>query len=221
MKQQMIKIEKALDTLSMRDQVALFVTILAIVIIIWSKLIYQPLSDSMMVVQRDVFQKESEIKALQAKLLVLQNNIDTDPDTENRQQLEQYLQESAKLDEALATSSVQIINPQEMSSLLEQLLREQTGLKFVSMKNKPATPEFIQSHNDSESVDNVNTVYRHSVVLQMEGSYHNTLSYLKKLEQLPWRFFWQGVEVEVDDYPNALITLEVYTLGFREGVIGV
>ena len=101
-------------------------------------------------------------------------------------------------------------------------MKTQTGLKFVSLKNKQAAPEFIESRGELEAtVENVNTIYRHSVVLQMEGSYHDTLSYLKKLEQLPWRFFWQGVEIEASGYPNTLTTLDVYTRGFREGLVGV
>jgi MSHA biogenesis protein MshJ len=44
---------------------------------------------------------------------------------------------------------------------------------------------------------------------------------MRKLEKLPWRFYWQGVEIETKKYPKNIITLEVYTLGFREGLIGV
>jgi MSHA biogenesis protein MshJ len=222
MQQQIIKFEKKLDRLSKRDQIALFISFLVVVLMIWSKLIYAPLSDNMMVIEQDIAQNKTEIEVLQAKMLALQKSINADPDTENRQQLDKYLEENSRLDAALASTSIQIINPQEMTSLLEQLLKSQAGLKFVSLKNKPAAAEFVESHGETESaVENVNTIYRHSVVLQMEGSYHDTLSYLKKLEQLPWRFFWQSVEIEASGYPNALITLEVYTLGFREGLVGV
>lgn len=228
MQQQIAKFEKYLDSLSKRDQIALFVTFLVVVMMIWTELIYAPLSEEMTVVEQEIAQKTSEIEVFQAKTLALQKSINTDPDAENRQQLKKYLEESMLLDEALAKTSTQIISPQEMTGLMEQILKSQAGLKFVSLKNKPAEPEFVKSLSESEmdveaagDTENVSTIYRHSVVLQMEGSYHDALSYLKTLEQLPWRFFWQSVEIETSAYPNTLITLEVYTLGLREGLIGV
>ena len=222
MQQLIIKLEKHLDVLSKRDQIALFVIFIVVVLAIWFKLIYLPLSENIIAMEQDITQKTTDAENLQAKMTALKKNMNEDPDAENRQLLNSYLKENTVLDKALARTSVQIITPQEMSALLEQLLKSQAGLKFVSLKNKAATPEFVESRDELEAaVNNVNTIYRHSVVLQMEGSYHNALSYLKKLEQLPWRFFWQDVEIETSGYPNALITLEVYTLGFREGLIGV
>ena len=217
-----IKFEKYLDKLSKRDQIALFVIFIVVVLAIWFKLIYLPLSENIIVMEQDITQKTTDAENWQAKMAALKKHINEDPDAENRQLLNSYLEENTQLDKALARTSVQIITPREMSALLEQLLKSQAGLKFVSLKNKAATQEFVESQDELEAaVNNVNTIYRHSVVLQMEGSYHNALSYLKKLEQLPWRLFWHDVEIETSGYPNALITLEVYTLGFREGLIGV
>ncbi len=228
MKQRIITFEKHLDSLSRRDQIALFITCLVVVMMLWVEFIYTPLSDSINLVEHDIVRQTSEIDVLQTKLLVLEKNVNADPDAENRQQLIKYREESKLLDEALAKTSTQIVHPHEMVNLLEQLLKNQAGLKFVSLENKPATPEFVKSLNASEieaeaeaAAENVTTIYRHSVTLQMEGSYHDALSYLKKLEQLPWRFFWQSVEIETSAYPNASIILEVYTLGLREGLVGV
>ena len=222
MQQLIIKFEKHLDKLSKRDQIALFVIFIVVVLAIWFRLIYLPLSENIMAMEQDITQKTTDVENLQAKMAALKKIMNKDPDADNRQLLNSYLEENAELDKALASTSNQIITPQEMSALLEQLLKSQAGLKFVSLKNKAATAEFVESQNELEAaVNNVNTIYRHSVVLQMEGSYHNALSYLKTLEQLPWRLFWNDVEIETNGYPNALITLEVYTLGFREGLIGV
>jgi len=232
MLQQIIKFEKYLDSLSKRDQIALFVTFFVVVMMIWVELIYAPLNDDITLVEHEISQKTSEIDVLQVKMLALQKNISADPDAENRRQLKKYMEESMLLDEALAKTATQIVHPKEMASLLEKLLKSHNGLKFVSLKNKPATPEFVKSLSESDteseaeavadgSTENVSTIYRHSVVMQMEGSYHDALLYLKKLEQLPWRFFWQSVEIETSAYPNTSITLEVYTLGLREGLVGV
>lgn len=215
------KIEKYLDTLSQRDQISLAVILFVVILMLWISMIYTPLSNNMATLKRDLAQNDTNMVIAQAKLSALQQSILADPDSENRELLARYIEDNKNLDLELAKTTTQIMNPQEMVQLLKQMLESQSGLKFVSLKNKPSVPEFIESRNQDEvTSDSVSSIYRHSVVLEVEGSYHSALSYMKKLEKLPWRFFWQGVEIETKKYPNTVITLEVYTLGFREGLIG-
>lgn len=216
------KVEKYLDTLTKRDQIALAIIVFVTLILIWYLLIYTPLSNRDLNLKRDLQNKNNELVVIQAKIRALESSLNDDPDRENRAELEHYTKDNKRLDQALAKTTSQIISPKEMAELLERMLEIQSGLKFVSLKNKLATPEFVESRKEGdETMNNVSTIYRHSVVLQVEGSYHSALAYMKKLEQLPWHFFWQKIEIETQKYPNALITLEVYTLGVREGLIGV
>ena len=46
------------------------------------------------------------------------------------------------------------------------------------------------------------------------------MNYLQKLEQLPWKFYWQHFDYEVQQYPRALITLNIYTLSTSKWWIG-
>ncbi len=221
--QQLIgKIEKYLDTLTRRDQISLAIIVVVTLASVWFLLVYAPLSESGVRLQQDLEKKKNELVVVQAKMSALQASLKNDPDRENRAELARYVEDNKRLDQALAKTTSQIISPQEMVELLERMLETQSGLEFISLKNKPATPEFVESHKEGDAVvENVSTIYRHSVVLQVEGSYHNVLAYIKKLEQFPWRFFWEKIEIETRKYPKALVTLEVYTLGFREGLIGV
>lgn len=222
MQQFIVKIEKYLDTLTRRDQVALAVIVFVTLMLVWYLLVYAPLSERSYSLKRDLQSKNNELVVVQAKIRALEASLNNDPDRENKAELERYTEDNKRLDQALMKTTSQIVSPQEMAELLERMLETQSGLKFVSLKNKAATPEFVESRKDGdETMSNVSTIYRHSVVLQVEGSYHSALAYMKKLEELPWHFFWQKVEIETQKYPNALITLEVYTLGVREGLIGV
>jgi MSHA biogenesis protein MshJ len=205
------------------------VIIFVVVLMVWFRAIYMPLNDSLAAVRNDLGQNDTNLVVARAKMNVLQKSMTEDPDRENKEKLAQYVKDNQKLDLDLAKTSTQIISPQEMVKLLEQMLKRQSGLKFISLKNKPAMPEFLESANTDASTNintragntKVNSIYRHSVVLKVEGDYHSALAYMQKLEKLPWRFFWQSVEIETKKYPNSVITLEVYTLGFREGLVGV
>jgi len=64
-------------------------------------------------------------------------------------------------------------------------------------------------------------VYKHSVKITLKGEYFSVIAYLQKLEALNWKLFWENIEYQVDRYPGAVVTLEVYTLSTDRGVLGV
>ena len=222
MKSSAQKIESYVKGLSKRDQISLAIIIFVVVLMIWFRGFYVPLSNDLATVKADLEKSNTNLIVARAKMSALQKSMEKDPDLENKEKLAQYIKDGKQLDAQLAKTSTQIISPQEMVKLLEQMLKNQSGLKFISLKNKPATPEFTEVNNkEASKKEGVSSIYRHSVVLRVEGSYHSALAYMQKLEKLPWRFYWQGVEIETTKYPTSIITLEVYTLGFREGLIGV
>ena len=67
------------------------------------------------------------------------------------------------------------------------------------------------------SLNNVG-VFKHSVVVQVEGSYFDVIDYLSILENLSWKFYWSELDYRVVDHPKAIVTLEVYTLSTGAGV---
>ena len=57
--------------------------------------------------------------------------------------------------------------------------------------------------------------------IEFKGSYLSTLEYLQALNKLPWKFYWDSLELKVDKYPVSTIVITVHTLSFHEGWIGV
>jgi MSHA biogenesis protein MshJ len=63
-------------------------------------------------------------------------------------------------------------------------------------------------------------LYRHRLRMEFSGDYLTMLKYLRQLEDLPRAMVWEKVEIESDDYPDATVRLQVYTLSLTEGWIG-
>jgi MSHA biogenesis protein MshJ len=59
------------------------------------------------------------------------------------------------------------------------------------------------------------------VHIVVSGTYLQAVAYLRDLEKLPRKVFWDELEIVVGDYPQAEISLTVYTLSHRKGWIGV
>jgi MSHA biogenesis protein MshJ len=57
--------------------------------------------------------------------------------------------------------------------------------------------------NNASGAVTLPEVYKHGLEIVFQGDYNSTLSYLRKLEQLPWKFYWEEVVYEVLDYPKA------------------
>ena len=218
------QLQKHWNKLSQREALAVIAGSIAALFMLWNAVIYGPYRENVSLLEQDIKLTNAKIAGVKAKLIEFRADMNKDPDIENRRLLEKYTEEGRRLDEELARASVQIIDVRDMVVLLREMLEKQSNLKFVSLENRPAVPEFIEKGELTETGsrdESAITIYRHSVLLEVEGSYASLLAYLQELEELSWQFFWQGIEIETETYPNAKITLEVYTLGLREGLIGV
>lgn len=57
--------------------------------------------------------------------------------------------------------------------------------------------------------------YKHRFLLEFQGDYLSALNYLRALEALPWRLYWDSVTIESAGYPRAHITLKVHTISLQ------
>ncbi len=215
------KLKMYWEKLAARERVIVIIATSAVVLMLWSEFLYRPNSIKAQLIEKKITQTNQKIVEQTAKMRGLQATLKKDPDADNKRLLAEYRLEAKALDATLEQASIQIISTQEMTALLRQMLEQQPGLKFVSLENSPAEADFIDEVSQQTEPGAAITVYRHGVTLVVEGSYHDALAYLTTLEDLPWRFFWQAIKLETLEYPTALITLKVYTLGFRKGLVGV
>ncbi|NGZ84604.1 type II secretion system protein GspM [Duganella aceris] len=59
-------------------------------------------------------------------------------------------------------------------------------------------------------------LFRHGVQLVLEGSYPDMVNYLQALEHMPTRLFWGGAALDAQKYPQARLTLTLYTLSLDQ-----
>ena len=112
------------------------------------------------------------------------------------------------------------IDPGRMVTVLEHVLKQNNNLYLLRLESLPA--EFMLADISKSSAKKQKTgLYRHGFVLVLQGSYLHTLGYLKALEELPWDFYWDGIDIEIIKYPRTKITLKLHTLSLKEGWIGV
>ena len=227
MKERLTKLAQSVDRLSLRERLFLFAAGLVIVGGLWEAALAGPL---------DVRKKAAtdKVAVLQGRLQVLDAAVDstaagmTEGMPAQMEQLTALRERVAASDRELRVFTSDLVDPKEMRLVLEELLRRQSGLKLVSATNLPARP-LVEGTAEPGAAEADGTkskpadpqLYRHTLVLTLEGSYLDCLAYLAAVERLPWHLYWSRIEVKEDGYPRNDIVLELRTLSLDREWIGV
>lgn len=216
-----------IDGLSLRERALLFGAVLVVIFTLWDRLLMAPVGQDQAGATKDLEAATAHLARLNGQIQALAAGAQTDPDLRLRQRLEQLEAEHRRLDERLESATLELIDPREMARALEKLLERQGGLRLVRLENLGAEPLLAQG---SERVpdapapaeqDGVPRIYRHGLRVELAGSYQATLDYLRAVEALPHNFFWDSLDLAVEQYPTARVRITVHTLSLREGWIGV
>lgn len=211
-----------LDDRAPRERLLLALSLLAVLTMLWYLLLIEPLALRKQALEAQVGPAVATLAALDQQAVDIVAGAAQDPDAENRQQKVLLEEEIGRLDERLATLTGELISPQQMVEILEQMLKRRRQLSLTRLENLPGEPLLETPTGDSpaEKVQHRN-LYRHPLRIELTGSYLEALAYLKSLEQLPRKIYWQDLALSVEEYPQAKITVTVYTLSLKEDWIGV
>ena len=59
-------------------------------------------------------------------------------------------------------------------------------------------------------------LYRHGVEIELQGNYLDMVNYMTALEALPQQLFWGSAKLDAEQYPQAKLTLTLYTMSLDD-----
>lgn len=59
-------------------------------------------------------------------------------------------------------------------------------------------------------------LYRHGVEIELQGNYLDMVNYMAALEALPVQLFWGRAKLDAEQYPQAKLTLTLYTMSLDD-----
>jgi MSHA biogenesis protein MshJ len=226
MKERIEKIRQSVDRLSLRERLFLFAAALFVVGGLWEAALAAPLEAREQIANLKVTGLQDRLGQLDASLMAMADGL-SEGVPEQLERLRAMRARVAATDEEMRIFTTDLVDPAEMRSVLEELLRRQTGLKLVSAVNRAAEPVLVDEEPapgealPEKPSSDAPRLYRHSLVLELEGSYLDCLRYIESVERLPWHIYWSRLEVETDEYPTNRIVIELTTLSLDEEWIGV
>lgn len=182
--------------------------------------------------KQDVRNLSAENASTQNSIVLFEEALQSDPNQAVNKQIEQQKDKLAQVDEQLLALTSDLINPIQMRKALVEILSLEQNVSLVSFEvlapkamyssNKAETSEQAQE-NEVEPKATAQEVglYRHGIQLTLKGRYQALQDYLKRLEQLEWKFFWQDFELNVVEYPNNELSVTIYSLSTKRDFIGV
>ena len=211
-----------LDGMALRERAILFFAFSLILLFVFNALFSGPITQKQREIARQLAQKQVDTRTIQEQTQQLLGNRTQDPDDVVKARIANLKERLHVVETRLAQRQRELVPPEKVTGLLEDMLRRERKLELVELKSMPPVPLFDDKTDPSKVAQMAPTlgegaaaemqVYRHGVEVTVRGSYLDLLSYLGDLEKLPVRMFWREVEVAGENYPMVTMKLHVYTL---------
>jgi MSHA biogenesis protein MshJ len=186
-----------IDEMTLRQRGMLFATLsLALVALAHVAFIEPVLVRQKSLIERSK-RDQSQLNAVRAQLESLLRQQQNDPDQAALRALEQRV---AEVEKSLATKKDGFAAATRLPGLMRDLLGKDRGVRLQALRVLPGSQ--IEG----------SPLFRHGVEITLTGSYFELLRYLADLEKLPSRLLWGSAEIQVEQYPEVRLTLQIFTL---------
>ncbi|WP_296126748.1 type II secretion system protein GspM [Pseudomonas sp. Ga0074129] len=193
-------------------------------------LIGDPLSARLSQQQSSWQEAQARELAAATALQDLQQRLAADPNLQYRSALLTASASREALIQQIDQYTAELVTPQKMQTVLQELLRKQPQLSVLAMSSfsEPvqlvaAEPLPAPSAAAQAPTPPAVTLYRHGLELQLEGGYFDLLNYLQAVQASGWQLNWDSLDYQVGEAgpAKASIRLKLYTLSRHAGWVGV
>ncbi|PIE41055.1 MAG: hypothetical protein CSA49_05330 [Gammaproteobacteria bacterium] len=218
MKNKAVQISNLLNELSFRERLIILTVAIVSLVGIYDYVALTPYLEQSKKNKMLLNTHADEMSAAQNNIDLLVKKLEHDPNKWLHKRIAKKENQLNELQALIGESTQGLIRPEKMSQVLGYLLSRQSGMEVKVIKNFPAEPvSFKKSEQDKPEV----LMYRHRLVLKFKGSYYQVVNYLKMIEGLKERLYWDDMKFSMKRYPKGEFLLEVHTLSMSRELIGI
>ncbi len=214
MKEKLQQLLAHIDAFALRERILLFAILGFVLVIVWNGVLLSPVNVEKKRITAELSTLQQQTALARQQIQDAMAGVVVDPNKENREREAALKKELAALDESIGHLA---IGAAEFTKVLAEMLTREPALKLIRIRNLESTPLEVAV----AAPGGAGRLYKHGLVIELEGGYFSALRYLKALEGLPWQLSWSSLDYKVKEYPVAHITLTIHTLGLTEGAVGV
>jgi len=251
MKAGLLALEAKVDAMTVRERGLMFCACAAVIVFVVYALALDSLFLRQKALRTEIARQQNNIAGIDAEIGALVQAFSVDPDKTSRTRTAGAKARSAVLVKELRTVQNGLVAPEAVAPLLEALLRHNSRLRLLAVQSLPVSsmadgalegdaPGFadnaaaasVSSASSVSSVSSASTavatasrpamlIFRHGVKVTVRGNYLDMIDYMDALENMPGQLFWSKAELEVEAYPDARLSLTLYTLSLDKKWIGL
>jgi MSHA biogenesis protein MshJ len=229
MKEYWTKFAGAIDERPLRERVLILLIACAVVATLLQSLLLEPVLAERKRLVLEAQNDRAEIVKMTSQLHGLARSKAEDPDVQMKTRLAELEARQAQVQRQIDAQSADLVPPEKMSAVLEKLLGNTPRLRLVEIKTLPRSsinieqgpakqeaPKAGEAKREPADEKKTAVIYRYGMEVTMRGSYLDFLAYLKEIESLPVRMFWDKLSLSAKDYPNVTMRFIVYTISLEK-----
>lgn len=194
---------------AMRERLLIVAALLAVLLAAWDALLMEPL-------RHDTRALTAELESFTRDPGQAMRDND-DPRQQAMRRAGELQLQSRNLDAQVAGTASGFVPAREMTQVLHDVLGRQTRLTLVSIRNLPVRSLIPPA----AETDRGTAPYVHSIEVVIDGPYADVQAYVRALEELPWKFRWNLLDLATRDHPVNRVRLELSTLSMDATWLGV
>jgi len=202
-----------IDALDLRERILLLSAGVVVLFLIIDSLGLQPVLKSQQIAEQRIEDLEMKLSALHQRASLFNYQSEHNPLASRYERRDRLAVELSGLDARISGQLGALVKPAQAAEVLKQVLNGHRGLKLKSLQASSETLDNPALQKNSNSV----SLGRYQLEMVVEGGYLDLLRYLQELEAMPWKFFWQKVNLQTTEYPRTETRLQLYTLGAQHG----
>ncbi len=223
MNKQLNVINDLINKLSTRERILVLTGFLAVIYIAWDTFLITPVLKTNTALNMQLQTIKQQMSDLEKRRVIASDLLTQSRRKQLVREISQVEQKINNFDSQISQRLQGRVDPEEMAGLLNDVLQKNHKLELIQINNLEAEPFITQNKTDQkEPVDpDLVGIYRHSMEMELQGTYLDILDYLQELEALQWKIFWDDVKMDVQEYPVVRVYIKVHTFSLKDGWLSV
>lgn len=228
MKNAWLKMSTRIDAMTLRERTLIFAMAAGFVIFSMFFFALNPSYARQRAMLDEITRQQDRIAGVEAEITATIEAHTRDPDLAERARLAKLQADAAALSASLTAMQEGMVAPERMTGMLEQMLRSHRGLRLKSMRTlgetslgtpapaagapAPAPGQVLPAAAAQNAGAPPELLHRHGVELVVQGNYSDMVAYMHALENMQGQVFWGGATLQAEKWPDATLTVVVYTI---------
>lgn len=173
----------------------------------------EPLWNSAQHKYQQAVESAGHVARMQAYLEQLNDAQPLDPNLPVKKEISKLNQQKEQIGQRIYMVANTLVTPDQMPEILGNILTENKGVKLQNLENKPSENIVFQNHFSDVKL------FKHGVTIEMTADYPSLVTYLERLDSMPWKLYWENLDFEIAEYPQGKLSIDIYTLSTTEEIL--